>query len=85
MNGKQRAWFEEILKKHEYKRTGLFTQNAGRHEVVFLNRVVGWDPAAGQAGLEADVRHAGRLVQDWGRKDCEVIATPAVKKKANAE
>eukprot|EP00972_Heterocapsa_arctica_P061201 9023771-Heterocapsa_arctica.AAC.1 len=38
----------------------------------------------GQAGLEADVRHAEQLVQDWGRKDCEAIATPAVKK-ANAE
>eukprot|EP00972_Heterocapsa_arctica_P049541 7291209-Heterocapsa_arctica.AAC.1 len=55
MNDKQYVWFEEVLEKYEYKWTGLFTQNAVRPwEVVFLNRVVEWDPATARASLEAD-------------------------------
>eukprot|EP00972_Heterocapsa_arctica_P014844 2187291-Heterocapsa_arctica.AAC.1 len=62
MNDKQYAWFEEVLEKYEYKRTGLFTQDAVRpQEVVFPNRVVGWDPATARTSLEADVRHAEQL------------------------
>eukprot|EP00972_Heterocapsa_arctica_P071957 10629046-Heterocapsa_arctica.AAC.1 len=32
MRSEQRAWFEQVLAKYEYKRTGLFTHNAGRQE-----------------------------------------------------
>jgi hypothetical protein len=75
------AWFDELLKKYDYKVTGRLSSAAeGVQSTVYLNRVLIWDPAAGEARIESDVRHVDMILRDLHLCDAKPVQTPAVKK-----
>ncbi|CAK0819708.1 unnamed protein product [Prorocentrum cordatum] len=75
------AWFDELLKKYDYKVTGRLSSAAeGVQSSVYLNRVLIWDPAAVEARIESDVRHVAMILRDLHLRDAKPVQTPAVKK-----
>ena len=81
MKRSQEGWFDEVLSRYDFKVTGVLSSKAtGEQSVVYLNRVLVWDPERRSAYLEADTRHVKKVIRDLKLETAKEVTTPAVKR-----
>eukprot|EP00959_Pyramimonas_sp_CCMP1952_P418857 8774219-Pyramimonas_sp.AAC.1 len=59
MRKSQEVWFDDVLSRYDFKVAGILSSRPLKEQsVVYLNRVLIWNPFERSAYPEADTRHA---------------------------
>ena len=82
---KDLKWVEGVLKaKYPLKMRGILgPENTDAKEIHVLNRLIRWTPDG--ITLEADPKHAEKMLEDMGMEHCNESVVPGVKEKAGED
>ncbi|CAK0893991.1 unnamed protein product [Prorocentrum cordatum] len=81
MRKSQEGWFDDVLSRHDFKvAVTLSSRPLEEQSVVYLNRVLIWNPFERSAYLEADTRHVKKVIRDLGLENAKEVTAPAVER-----
>eukprot|EP00959_Pyramimonas_sp_CCMP1952_P411051 8613906-Pyramimonas_sp.AAC.1 len=72
MRKSQEGWFDDVLSRYDFNVAGIMSSRPLEEQsVVYLNRVLIWDPFERSAYLEADARHVKKVIRDLGLENAK--------------